>query len=58
MADKHHSFTEKFLHWTYCSKCGLMILKNEPSKKAANKPCESVWDEKRVNLNKINKWYK
>jgi hypothetical protein len=38
-------------------KCGLILLKNVASKKAANKPCESEWDEDYVDVRKIN-WIK
>lgn len=34
-----HSFTKKLLHWIYCSKCGLVNLKNDATRKAMNEKC-------------------
>ena len=35
-----HSFTRKILHWWYCSGCGLVLLKNDASRKRANGSCD------------------
>lgn len=35
----NHSFNKKVLHWSYCSGCGLVLLKNEATLKAASLPC-------------------
>ena len=39
-----HAFTYKILNWYYCSRCGLINLKNESTKKAMNKPCPGKED--------------
>lgn len=60
-----HSFNGKFPKrkgtstgmYTFCTKCGLILLKNVASKKAANKPCESEWNEDYIDVRKIN-WIK
>jgi len=36
-----HHFTQKVLHWPYCSGCGLIKLKNDTTEKAAQQPCSS-----------------
>lgn len=41
MKKTRHVFTSKFFHWIYCSKCGLVLLKNEASKKESFKFCDS-----------------
>jgi hypothetical protein len=38
-----HSFTRKILHWMACTRCGLILLKNEASRRAAKKVC--AWEE-------------
>lgn len=40
-----HQFTRRLkrLPWPYCAHCGLMLLKNEASKRAAKAVCE--WEE-------------
>lgn len=35
-----HAFTKMILHWPYCKHCGLMLLKNDASRRAARKKCE------------------
>lgn len=35
-----HNFSKrKVLHWPYCSNCGLMLLKNEVTRRAAKAAC-------------------
>jgi len=34
-----HAFTRKMLHWPYCQHCGLVMLKNDVSRRAVRKPC-------------------
>ena len=38
-----HRFTERVCHWPYCSRCGLVLLRNDVSRRAAGQPC--VWEE-------------
>jgi hypothetical protein len=38
-----HRFTGRILHWAYCSRCGLVLLKNDVSRKAAAKFC--AWED-------------
>jgi hypothetical protein len=38
-----HSFTRRILHWPYCARCGLVLLKNDASRRAASVPC--TWEE-------------
>lgn len=41
---QEHAFTKRVLHWPYCAGCGLMLLKNELTRKAANSKCV-VYDD-------------
>lgn len=34
-----HDFSARILHWLYCKHCGLMLLKNEPTRRSAAKLC-------------------
>jgi hypothetical protein len=36
---REHNFSRRILHWPYCAYCGLVMLKNERSRKAAKAPC-------------------
>ena len=36
-----HALTEKICHWPYCKHCGLVALKNDPTRKALKGPCLS-----------------
>lgn len=38
-----HAFKRKVLHWLYCARCGLLLLKNDVSRRAAAREC--VWEE-------------
>lgn len=38
-----HSFTKRILHWPYCAHCGLVLLKNEATRRAAKALCE--WED-------------
>lgn len=42
-----HNFSGKMrrLPWPYCTRCGLLLLKNDASREAARKPCEILEDE-------------
>lgn len=35
-----HAMTRKLKNWTYCSRCGLLSLKNEATRKALKQGCE------------------
>ena len=35
-----HSFTRKVLHWPYCAKCGLVMLKNRSTEARIRKGCD------------------
>jgi hypothetical protein len=35
-----HSMTMKLLNWHYCSRCGILNLKNEATRKALKEGCE------------------
>ena len=37
---KGHTFNKKVCHWDYCSKCGLVALKNEPTARAIALGCD------------------
>lgn len=36
---KPHSFTKRILHWPYCDRCGLVALRNEPTRRLMAKLC-------------------
>ena len=38
-----HAFTWKVRHWLACARCGLLLLRNEATRRAAAQPC--VWEE-------------
>lgn len=39
-----HNFSQrKILHWPYCANCGLALLKNDVSRRAARAPCR--WED-------------
>ncbi len=38
-----HNFSRKVLSWMSCCTCGLLTLRNDPTKKAMKKMCE--WEE-------------
>ena len=37
-----HVFNRKVLHWSYCSGCGLVALKNATTRDAMREPCKSM----------------
>lgn len=41
-----HAFsgTIKRMPWKYCTRCGLMTLRNEATRRAMKAPCET-WDD-------------
>jgi hypothetical protein len=34
-----HSFTFKICHWLYCAKCGLVLLKNDVTRRRVRAAC-------------------
>lgn len=38
-----HAFKARIAHWGYCTRCGLVLLKNERTRRAAKADC--VWYE-------------
>jgi hypothetical protein len=36
---REHAFTKTILHWPYCAYCGLLLLKNEATRRAAAQKC-------------------
>lgn len=42
---REHAFTRQILSWPYCAHCGLMLLKNEATRKAAREKCITYEDE-------------
>lgn len=34
-----HAFTKRVLHWPYCAHCGLVLLKNDTTRRAAAAKC-------------------
>lgn len=36
-----HLFDCKIFHWSYCRSCGLILLNNDTSQKAAQKMCRN-----------------
>jgi hypothetical protein len=38
-----HSYTRKIRHWPFCSRCGLILLRNDATERAARRQCE--WEE-------------
>lgn len=42
---KPHDFSAKIISWWYCTRCGLVTLKNEATKKAMNKTCPGKEDD-------------
>lgn len=43
-----HSMTGtlKRMPWPYCTRCGLLALRNEPTRRALKEPCET-WEDDR-----------
>lgn len=39
-----HSFAKKVLHWPYCAHCGLVMLKNDVSRRAVKGACVRLED--------------
>lgn len=39
-----HAFTRRILSWPYCARCGLMLLKNDASRRAAKQQCVALED--------------
>jgi len=39
-----HQFNKKVCHWSYCSGCGLVALKNDATRKRMAQSCESMED--------------
>ena len=37
-----HAFTKQILKWDYCSRCGLILLRNPASKQAERSACQMV----------------
>lgn len=37
-----HSFTSRILNWRYCSRCGLIALRNQASRQAERNECEWI----------------
>lgn len=37
-----HTFNKMIFHWRLCTGCGMVLLKNERSRKKASRPCESM----------------
>lgn len=36
---RDHAFTRSILNWPYCAHCGLMLLKNDATRRAARAKC-------------------
>jgi len=34
-----HEFSNRILHWPYCKHCGLLLIKNDATRRAAKQPC-------------------
>lgn len=34
-----HNFDRKVCHWSACKHCGLILLRNDTTRKARKKPC-------------------
>lgn len=34
-----HAMNKRICHWPYCSRCGLVALKNDITRKALRSPC-------------------
>lgn len=34
-----HAFNHKVCHWSYCGQCGLVLLRNDVSRRSAKAPC-------------------
>ena len=39
-----HAFTKKICHWSYCANCGLVLLRNELTRRAAKAKCVTYED--------------
>lgn len=37
-----HAFKRKVLHWSFCDRCGLVLLRNAATEKAAARLC--TWE--------------
>lgn len=42
-----HAFNRKVLHYQACSRCGLLPLKNDATRRAMREPCVVYEDRKR-----------
>ena len=38
-ANRKHAFVLRICSWAYCAKCGLILLNNPATHKAASAPC-------------------
>lgn len=36
---REHAFTKKVCHWSCCGQCGLLLLKNDATRKAVKAKC-------------------
>lgn len=39
-----HAMTKRMLHWPVCSRCGLLGLKNDATRKALKQDCVTLED--------------
>jgi hypothetical protein len=39
-----HAFTKRILHWPYCVHCGLVLLRNDTTRRAAKAACLQLED--------------
>lgn len=37
--ERDHAFTKRVAHWAYCKQCGLVLLRNDISRRAAAGKC-------------------
>jgi len=45
MKSKDHTFNLTILTWRYCSKCGLIAMKNERSRRKIKKQCQGTQED-------------
>jgi hypothetical protein len=44
MSHRTHSFVLRICSWFYCARCGLILLNNDATRRAASSPCRNRED--------------
>lgn len=47
MAKRPHSFNDRICGFAYCTRCGLIAVSNDITRKAIQKPCPGADEDKK-----------